>query len=58
MDTKTSLEELAPIAIRKFLIPKRAIAGARKFLLLAGINEYSLFPDLDGLAREIRRLHF
>jgi len=58
MDSRTSLDELAPKAVRKFLIPRRAIADARRFLLIAGVNEYSLFPDLDGLAREIRRIHF
>lgn len=57
-DASTSLDVIAPKAVRKIEIPSDAIPGAKKFLLLAGISEASLFPDLDGLAREIRRIHF
>lgn len=44
-------------SLRKFEIPRGAIPGAKKFLSMAGINEYSLFPDLDGLAREVKKIH-
>jgi hypothetical protein len=50
----TPLETLYPDAVRKLTIPRAAHAGARDFLRLAGISEFTLFPDLDGLSRELR----
>lgn len=50
-DLRKPLEALYPQTVVKIEIPKSAIDGARKFLALAGINEYTLFPDLDGLGR-------
>jgi hypothetical protein len=35
-------------------IPPDAMEDARQFLKLAGVNEYTVFPDLDGLARYLR----
>lgn len=32
----------------------RAVQEARRFLEIAGINEYSLFPDLDGLSKDLQ----
>jgi hypothetical protein len=57
-DLKTSIELLVPTAFRKVLIPHSAHAGAREFLWLAGISEFSLFPDLDGLSRDLRTRYF
>jgi hypothetical protein len=51
------LEELYPQALRKVLISEEAQAEARLFLKIAGISEFALFPDLDGLAREIHFEH-
>jgi hypothetical protein len=48
------LEELYPTCTKKFVIPTDALGDARNFLLLSGINEFSAFPDLDGLARHIK----
>ena len=53
-DLVQSLDNAHPTAVAKFIIPRKAQAGARQFLAMAGISEYSLFPDLDGLARELR----
>lgn len=50
-----SLEAQFPQHVRKFEIPKAAISGARSFLRMAGINRYALFPDLDGLCRQLCR---
>lgn len=57
-DAITPLNIIAPTAVRKIEISPSAIAGAKKFLLLAGVSEFSIFPDLDGLSREIRKIHF
>lgn len=56
-DIATPMDKLAPKALEKIEIPESAIPGAKQFLALAGVNEYSLFPDLDGLARELRKMH-
>lgn len=48
------LEESCPASVTKIRIPKSAFIEAKKFLWLSGINEFSLFPDLDGLARDIK----
>lgn len=39
--------------LKKIVIPKHLHDDAWGFLKLAGVSEYSLFPDLDGLARDI-----
>jgi hypothetical protein len=45
------LEDIFPEVVHKIVIPEDAIEGAKQFLRLAGVNEYTLFPDLDGLSR-------
>ncbi|MCH5508879.1 FRG domain-containing protein [Pseudomonas fragariae (ex Marin et al. 2024)] len=57
-DAQTPLNEIVPDAVKKIEIPQDAIPAAKRFLRLAGINEFTIFPDLDGLTREIRRVHF
>lgn len=54
IDLSKPLEELHPGLLRRIVIPKNAFDDARAFLRMAGINEFSLFPDLDGLARELK----
>jgi len=49
-----SLEKLYPTVVTKIPLPVTAHAEAREYLALAGVSEFSLFPDLDGLAREMR----
>jgi FRG domain len=56
-DISTPLETLCPNILRKILIPRIAHAAARRFLELSGISEFSLFPDLDGLARDLGDLY-
>jgi hypothetical protein len=50
---RRGLEALAPECVTKIVLPRRAISQARRFLRLSGVTEYSLFPDLDGLARHL-----
>lgn len=45
------LEEQCPNCLDKIVIPREAVSEAKRFLELAGIDEYALFPDLDGLGR-------
>ena len=52
------LETLHPQYLTKVRIPATAYDDAWQFLHLAGISEFTLFPDLDGLAREIRHTYF
>jgi hypothetical protein len=41
-------------AVARVDLPKAAWKEARRFMEDAGINEYLLFPDLDGLARYLQ----
>jgi hypothetical protein len=43
--------------LRKIVIRKTCIPGLREEALKYGITESTVFPDLDGLARELRRTH-
>jgi hypothetical protein len=47
----SGLGSLFPGSVSKIILPKSALAEAKKFLRLSGVNEYTLFPDLDGLSR-------
>lgn len=51
------IEDYAPKVLRRFDVPLDCLRDALAFLELAGVNEYTLFPDLDGLARHLRREH-
>lgn len=37
--------------LKRFDIPKSVIPDAQRFLTMANINDFTLFPDLDGLSR-------
>jgi hypothetical protein len=50
------LEELFPECLKKIVIEPDLFKAARKFLTMSGISEFTLFPDLDGLARHIKNL--
>ena len=54
-DLTKPLERGRKAYLRKVPIPRDAIEGAWRYLELIGISEYSLFPDLDGLARDLKR---
>ena len=44
--------------IKQIEVPKDVIPDAKKFLKMANVNEFSLFPDLDGLGRRIKDIYF
>ena len=48
------LEKLFPDYVKKIVIEPELFGAIRQFFRLTGISEFSLFPDLDGLARFIR----
>jgi hypothetical protein len=52
-----SINNIAKKCLQKVEIPKEAIDDARVFLRLAGINEYSIYRDLDSLARHLKKHH-
>ncbi|MBN8787572.1 MAG: FRG domain-containing protein [Terrimonas sp.] len=43
---------------RKIPLPIEALAEAERFLGQAGINEFTMFPDLDGLSKYLNRKYF
>ena len=43
--------------VRKIEITAAAIPGATRFLESAGVNEYSIYPDLEGLAKHLRKVY-
>ncbi|MES2760676.1 MAG: FRG domain-containing protein [Bacteroidota bacterium] len=44
------IEDEFPNAIRKVVLPNNAIPSALEFLEIANIDEFSVFPDLSGVA--------
>jgi hypothetical protein len=44
--------------LRKIILPNEAIKDAEDFLEMAGINDFTMFPDLDGLAQYLNRKYF
>jgi hypothetical protein len=55
-DLDRGLESICPSALKKVETPRELFPEAEAFLKLAGINEFSVFPDLDGLCRHIRKI--
>lgn len=49
------LEKLVPSAVAKITLPATALVDARNYLDSAGVTDSVLFPDLDGLAKELVR---
>jgi len=41
--------------LRRFDIPKSIIPDAQRFLKMTNTNDFTLFPDLDGLSRYLRK---
>ena len=52
------LEELCPEVVRKIEIPKESIKRFKLYLQQLGVDEFSLFPDQEGLANYLKRLHY
>lgn len=57
-DLDVPLENLHPNVVTKLILSEKGFPDAYNFLELAGVNEFTLFPDLDGLARELKRRYF
>jgi hypothetical protein len=53
-DSNEAIEERFPSAIRKIKLPKELIPAALEFLDLSNINEYTVYPDLGGIADFLR----
>ncbi|MBI2682342.1 MAG: FRG domain-containing protein [Acidobacteriales bacterium] len=51
---RMGLESFIPERLMKIEIPANQCVRMKRDLRLAGINEFTVFPDLDGLCREIR----
>lgn len=47
------LNDIAASTVRRIDLEPAEVVAGREFLKRAGINEYLLFPDLDGLARSL-----
>lgn len=56
-DLFSPIDAFAGRAVKKFAIPPDTVLQATSFLSLAGVNEFTVFPDLDGLARHLKREH-
>ena len=41
--------------LRKVTLPEEAVKDAFKFLGYAGINNFTMFPDLDGLSNYLKQ---
>jgi hypothetical protein len=48
------LDEIFPDTVMRLDIDKKIIPDAKKFLKLINVNEFSVFPDLEGLCRHIK----
>ncbi len=51
-----AVEDFAPLAFERILIPSASKAKMRAELRLAGLSESSLFPELPALARELKEM--
>jgi len=55
-DNLTPIEQLCPKAVLKIKLSKNIINDANNFLDFANINEYTVFPDINGISDYIRRI--
>jgi hypothetical protein len=54
--SKRDLDAQFTSRLAKLTIPKDLVVQMRRQLRIVGISEFTLFPDLDGLCRDIRAL--
>lgn len=47
------LDQHRPLSLRRAIVPKSSVPSIANDLRKLGINDYSLFPDLDGLSRDL-----
>lgn len=52
------LEDQCPTAVKKVILPVTALDAARDFLRHANLNEYSIYPDIFGMAQHIVSMAF
>jgi hypothetical protein len=52
---KLPLEKICNKCLKKINIPDEALLDAANYLKHANINQYSLFPDLEGLCRHLKQ---
>jgi hypothetical protein len=52
-DKNSPLDKLMKNCVRRVVIPQPAVQAGLAFLEVAGINDYSMFPDLEGLKNDI-----
>ena len=50
----TGFETAASDTFRKVILPSAAKAEAREFLRWANLDEYTIYPDIVGMARHIK----
>lgn len=51
----SGLEEMADSCVRKIILPKEAKEEAKQFLKWANLDEYTIYPDIVGMAHHIKR---
>ncbi|MCO7626436.1 FRG domain-containing protein [Pseudomonas fluorescens] len=52
--TSANFETAATSCYRKITLPKEAKADAREFLKWSNLNEFTIYPDIVGMARHIK----
>jgi FRG domain len=57
-DDPRGLEQQCPEVLRKVILPIEALDAAREFLDYADLTQYSIYPDIVGMARYIARKAF
>jgi hypothetical protein len=55
-DNTEPIEEQFPRVVKKVVIDKEAVLSAKEFLKLANINEFSVYPDIGGIAGFIKKI--
>jgi hypothetical protein len=53
-DSPLPLDDQCEDCVKKVILPRSARSGAREFLTHANLNQFSMFPDMVGLAPFIR----
>jgi hypothetical protein len=49
------LDTMYAQCIRRFDLSAEALDEAKRFLELSGVNDYAIFPDLEGLSRHLKK---
>jgi hypothetical protein len=57
-DDARPLEGQCPEVVKRVILRKEAKAAAREFLEYANLDEYSIYPDIVGMSRHLRRKIF